>query len=291
MSCSTPDRVPCTIIGSGNVARSLSEAIRYTDDGRFYLNGVYARNRNIAAGIAGPDTKSGSIEQVAVLEGLIIIAVSDDAIRSVAETLAVIPMSPDLVCCHVSGAVGLDALQPLKAKGAEVGSVHPLQSFPADSGGAYFRDISVSILSDTSSVVLSDFAKSLDCRPVAVTEEQKQQLHLAAVFASNYLVALMDLVNKTTKGLEYPLSDLLKPLIQTTLSNIEGKGTARSLTGPVSRGDAGTVKAHLELIDSIQDHEMKQAYKTLGRAALRLAFDTGKLSKEQADELHNLLQA
>ncbi|MCH8556386.1 MAG: DUF2520 domain-containing protein [Balneolia bacterium] len=290
MSGRAPENIPCTIVGSGNVAGALAAAIQQAEGSRFYLGGVYARNVEKAASIAGETAASGRIREMKSAEGLLILAVSDDAIQEVAKLISGFDLSEELVCCHISGAAGLDTLEPLAQQGLRVGSIHPLQSFPAGANADYFRDISVSVLSPEAENLLTGFVESLNCRPVPVTEQQKKELHLAAVFASNYLVALMELVNRTTEGLSQPLSEILAPLIQTTLSNVSDKGTEQSLTGPVSRGDSGTIESHLELIRRKQDGQMMHSYKSLGRVALSLAAKSERLTPAEINEIEKLLR-
>lgn len=290
MSARAPEKIPCTIVGSGNTAGALAAAIKQAKESKFYLSGIFARDAREAAKLAGEAAASGSISDMKTAEGLLILAVSDDAIREVAELISGFNLQEELVCCHVSGAAGLDTLEPLAQLGLRVGSIHPLQSFPAGAGSEYFRDICISVLSPEAENLLTEFVEGLNCRPVPVTEQQKKELHMAAVFASNYLVALMELVNRTAEGLGQPLSEVLGPLIQSTLANVRDKGTVPSLTGPVSRGDSGTIESHLELIKRKQDEQMMHSYKSLGRVALSLAAKSDRLTPGEIAEIEKLFK-
>jgi predicted short-subunit dehydrogenase-like oxidoreductase (DUF2520 family) len=125
-----------------------------------------------------------------------------------------------------------------------------------------------------------------------IAPEAKPLYHAAAVAASNYLVALMDLALKLDReaGILPGVSfRALWPLIKGTLNNIGAKGIPAALTGPIARGDVDTVRAHVRAIEAHAPGCL-MIYKTLGLYTVNLARDKGTCSTEAAEALTVLLQ-
>lgn len=83
----------------------------------------------------------------------------------------------------------------------------------------------------------------------------------------------------------------MRPLIDGTLSNIARMGTAKALTGPIIRGDAGTIRRHLEALKSSELEEIESLYRQMGMQTLRLARRTALPSEESAAEVRQLLES
>lgn len=220
---------------------------------------------------------------------LVIISVPDDAITTVAGQLAATgAVTERHVVVHTSGLHDRSALAPLAVSGAALGSWHPLQTF-AD------RDGDPGALPGSPAVVEGDpralaagraLAERLHLRPVIeLPASGKAAYHAAAVFASNYLVALADIAARLARdaGAGDASPGLFLPLMRRTLANY-GAGGAATLTGPISRGDAGTVARHLESLSGVE----RALYVALGREALRLARITG-LDEPAANAVEALL--
>lgn len=308
-------RIRCRIIGSGRMARALAHAVLKSSDSAFILEGIYARSAEKAGFVkhtlpemASSQIISGGLDELKSSEkaDITFLAVSDKAIAEVAALLAEnAPANPGLLV-HTSGACGFSELEVFRNKGGLIGSFHPLQSITAGSGAEVFKNISISILSDdeSSAQLLSRLARSFEANPLPVDERQKKKLHLAAVMASNYMVALQHLAELAAGEVEGDLMQHFRPLLQQTLDNIIKNGAAAALTGPASRGDGGTLTMHLAELEAITNKnnmapansaannidELLPAYRLLGRVAARLALTDGRLSKEQSVEICNLLK-
>ncbi|HET6496280.1 MAG TPA: DUF2520 domain-containing protein, partial [Thermoleophilia bacterium] len=132
-------------------------------------------------------------------------------------------------------------------------------------------------------------AGRLGMRPFRLADEQKTLYHLAAVVGCNLLVALeseakslMDEATGDDRGLDH-----LNVLMRTTLENLLATGEPEhALTGPVARGDVGTVRAHLRLLDN-ERPRLASAYRALSLEALALAAP--RLDDEQVRALKRLL--
>jgi predicted short-subunit dehydrogenase-like oxidoreductase (DUF2520 family) len=187
-----------------------------------------------------------------------------------AERIAAMGPSTDLAVVHVSGALGLDALQPLTM----VGSFHPLQSFPAVREASAFRGITVAVDASTRSLErrLGSLARRVGARPKHVGDAERVIYHAAAVYASNYVdvvfaeaVRLLTTIGWTEKeGI-----DALVPLLEGTAANIRRRGPVGALTGPIRRGDVSTLTRHLQALDR------PDLYRMLGLAALGIAKEAG----------------
>ncbi|AXJ00404.1 putative oxidoreductase [Cyclonatronum proteinivorum] len=290
------EQLNCTIIGSGRVAKALAAALTGSSTSELCLNGIFARNTDEAERIARNNgaPKYGGISEMQRLEALTFLCVSDDALPALAQQLCHIPTAgPDACVVHLSGAHDLEPLTPLQERGIQTGSLHPLQTFPEGADAASFEGIYASVLGAAPvAAQLTRVARALGCKPVTVDAKQKKQLHLAAVFASNYMVALAALSERAAPGLSKPATQLLRPLMESTLQNLFAKGTAAALTGPVSRGDSSTVKAHLQNLGSPEltdDTDLSAAYRLLGRVAAGIARSDNRLTPETYDELLALL--
>lgn len=150
---------------------------------------------------------------------------------------------------HVSGATGLDALFAARQRGAEVFSLHPLQTLPdgeADLSGAA---CAISGSSRSARELIRALAEALGMRPFEIREEDRAIYHAAACVASNFLVALAESAARllAEAGGEEP-RELLAPLVLRTAANWSERG-AEALTGPIARGDEETVQRHLAALE------------------------------------------
>jgi predicted short-subunit dehydrogenase-like oxidoreductase (DUF2520 family) len=189
---------------------------------------------------------------------------------------------------HTSGAHDSSELSPLRKRGAHLGSLHPLQTFPdVDAGIAVLPETYIFIEGDEGALpVLNHLAAAIGAESVRIGSESKILYHLAAVFVCNLLSALLYSGEGITKKIGIDLKSFY-PIIRATLKNIETKGPLHSLTGPVVRGDAGTVESHLAALGGMKLHE--SVYKDLSLVALRMAEERDTLTKEQVEALERLL--
>ena len=131
-------------------------------------------------------------------------------------------------------------------------------------------------------MVIREFAENLAMRPVAIQKSAKTLYHVSAVMACNYLSTLMDasLQLAEAAGIERNMMwQSLDPLVTATLENIRNNGPAKALTGPVVRGDAGTVSRHIEALQN--DEDLCDVCKVLGRQTAHLAERSGRVSDEK----------
>jgi len=192
----------------------------------------------------------------------IIIAVSDDAIETVARDLSnVLKEGTGKRVFHISGAWDASLLNDLKAKGFRTGSFHPLLSVPdIDTGIALMGNAVFSCEGDIDGD-LQQLAKDIGGTGIQLTADQKSLVHLSAVFVNNFQTVTIHALKQQalSKNIEAEtLSALLKTLTQQATDNAWTKSLGESLTGPVARGDQKTIDKHLDQLSKTP--ELKKLY-------------------------------
>ncbi|MDQ6876123.1 MAG: DUF2520 domain-containing protein [Candidatus Dormibacteraeota bacterium] len=220
-------------------------------------------------------------------EAVVFLTVPDRAVRAVAAKLAAGgPAIPDSVAfVHTSGALELEALAPLRGR-HPVGSFHPLQSFSEPGPPSAFRGIVVAVDAGSPQLrrLLGRLARDLGANPKRVTDSRRSAYHAAAVFASNYLVALLgeaiDLLRLAGWTEKEAIQGLI-PLAERTLANMRKRGVMAALTGPIRRGDSETVRRHLVALADVAAQPGRRSpsrtdvYRMLGQVALEIARKGG----------------
>lgn len=193
---------------------------------------------------------------------------------------------------HMSGALGLDVLEPAEELGARTACAHPLQTF-ADVAGAVKRIpgsvFAVTARDEETCAWAADMVRKLGGEPVSLAEQDKTLYHIGAVVASNLLVALehaAELIYQEIGLKDRALKSLL-PLIEGTVENLRRLGTEKALTGPVARGDIGVLRRHLDCMRDNDLERLLQVYVPLSLYALDLA-EAG-VSKARCEEIEELL--
>jgi predicted short-subunit dehydrogenase-like oxidoreductase (DUF2520 family) len=181
---------------------------------------------------------------------------------------------------HLSGAMGLDALGPAVDAGAAPLSLHPLQTFPnVDAALARLpgSTIAVTAREDAVSTLGEGVARDVGGEPFRLPEEAKPLYHAAAVFASNFVVAITAAAEQlfAEAGLSEPLERFL-PLSRASLQHVVELGPGAAMTGPAIRGDAGTIGRNLAALEAAAPG-MVGAYVELTRIALDIGERAGRL--------------
>lgn len=199
---------------------------------------------------------------------------------------------------HFSGAKSLAVLSPLKEAGGQVGSIHPIKSFASIENSV--KSISGTVYGVTYpdpyplklKKFINDFLKTVNGKIIEVKDDKKSVYHAAACVASNYLVSLINyamLINKKI-GIN-PKDSLagLTGLIEGTISNIKKLGTTKALTGPIARGDVGTIQEHLESFKKFFKEEDYVIYKVMGIETAKIAYENGWISRETLENFNKIL--
>lgn len=282
------------VIGTGVVGSAIAILLRQKG---YYVTGVCSKTgvtaEDLAAVLGCPAFKY----PVEVLKDarVIFLTVPDRELAGMAENLAgAEAVDSEHVFLHMSGALPAEVLSSLKDRGAAIGSIHPLQSFASvakaigNLPGAFFA-----VQGDERAVELAyKIAEDLAGNPFILKKEDKALYHLGACIASNYLVALMHFAVSVYKHIgmtgEQSLQALM-PLIRGTLSNIEGLGPVKSLTGPVARGDITTIERHLEA-STVLTSEQAELYKILGCYTTLVAMEKGSINTKVGESLLSIFR-
>ncbi len=284
-----------SILGPGTVGTALGVLARRAGYPVAAVGGRNERRTRASARRIGPDVRAACLDDAAGAGELVLLTVSDDAIASLARDLAEThAFREHAIVAHCSGALDSGVLAPARDRsGCDVGSLHPLQTFPNVAqaveamGGA-----DVFVEGDPRAVdVLSELGRRVGRSACPIDREGKVLYHAAAVLACNDLAALLSAASVTAEraGIE-PARALaaLRPLVEATVRNVFELGPDEALTGPVARGDAGTVARHLQALDA-QDSRAAALYRAAGRWALDMAVRRGALDAEACDRVAKCL--
>jgi predicted short-subunit dehydrogenase-like oxidoreductase (DUF2520 family) len=261
-----------SIIGSGRLGTALAVALA----GRGYsirsLVARRAQKARQAARLLDAEVQVLAAKQLRSLlpADVFLITVPDDQIAGVAAELGGFKFTG--VALHTSGALSAEVLAPLREKGWDIGSVHPLMSVSdAREGvrGGYW-----SVEGDKTALQLAkEIVRDLGGKSFSIRSEDKPLYHAAAVMVSGNVTALFDvalemlvqcgLTRKTAR-------DVLLPLIASTVHNLETMDPAEALTGTFSRGDVETVKRHLAALEKPELADALELYRLLGKRSLKL---------------------
>ena len=260
------------LVGPGRAGLSLGIALRDADH---HPVGVLARDPEAAA-VAARRLDAPVLEWDIQLPpaDLLVVAVRDDAIAGAAGRLA--PYCADVsYAVHLSGLKPLSALVALSAAGPRVGSFHPLQSLPnAEDGAAALAGAWVAVTAGDARLraFLEDVARSIDARPFALTDEHRDLYHAAASACSNYVITALALAEElfTLAGVPF---EVAAPLVDTVAANAFRLGPVAALTGPIARGDVGTVSGQLAAV-AVSAPEMEDDFRAFARATARIAGTT-----------------
>jgi predicted short-subunit dehydrogenase-like oxidoreductase (DUF2520 family) len=224
----------------------------------------------------------------------ILITTPDDIILSVCKDIARSPLIKGKYIFHMSGAGGLDILDPARKAGAAVASIHPLQSFSSiDNAIQNIPSSYFGITADAKAKTQAEtIVLALGGKPIYISSQQKSLYHAAACVASNYLVSLLNVVESIYQSIGINENDAKKaylPLIYGSLKNIELSGSVQALTGPIARGDSGTIQKHVDAINANLP-QYASLYSSLGLVTVKLARAKGTLNSRQAKKISNILK-
>jgi len=283
------------IIGAGKVGGALCKSLQ--NAGVNVVGLTAGTETNTQAAAAKFQVKGfASNEELAANSDVLFLTVPDRLVGAVASELAQAFSNRSgaqslqgKTFFHCSGSLGLEELQPLTESGADIGSLHPLQSFA--SADVSFQGIYMAVDGTPEAQQTGQaIAELLGALIFVVPAAERKAYHAAACFASNYVVAAMavaqELMSKWTPTPEAGLAALLA-LFDGTARNLHQSKLAReALTGPIARGDINTVKAHLAVLPP----KIAEVYKALGKETICLARANGTIDARQAEALASALQ-
>ncbi|MFZ4877098.1 Rossmann-like and DUF2520 domain-containing protein [Janthinobacterium sp. Mn2066] len=248
-------KITLNLIGAGHVGKVLGRLLATADS--IVVQDVLTRSMASAQAAVDFIGAGTPVDSYAALRraDVTMLAVSDDQIGPACTALAAEGRLAGSIVFHCSGALASTALLAATQAGALVASVHPIRSFadPAQVA-ASFGGTFCGIEGDAQALaVLSPALQAIGARPVPIDPAAKTLYHAAAVFASNYLVTVLDAALRAYQaaGIPEPVArELAQPLVTEAVANVFRLGAAPALSGPIARGDMATVARQQQAVQS-----------------------------------------
>jgi predicted short-subunit dehydrogenase-like oxidoreductase (DUF2520 family) len=283
-----PARLAVGVVGAGRVGAVLGAALSRAGHHVVAASAVSDASRRRAAALL-PGVPLRPPEEVARQAELLLLAVPDDALAPLCRALAG-AARPGALVAHTSGRDGIAVLGPMTAVSALPLALHPVMTFTGTDvdlqrlAGACFGVTAPAALRPVAEALVLE----MGAEPVWVEESARPLYHAALAFGANFLATLVtgsaDLLSRA--GVAAP-ARLLAPLLGAALDNALRSGDV-ALTGPVSRGDADSVAAHLDAIATAAP-ELLPAYVALARLTAERALAAGLLRPADAERLLDVL--
>jgi predicted short-subunit dehydrogenase-like oxidoreductase (DUF2520 family) len=283
-------RLAVGIVGTGRVGAVLGAALARAGHRVVAASGV-SRESVHRAGRLLPGVPLVPVPEVVTAADMVLLAVPDDALADLVSGLAATDTwRAGQLACHTSGGHGLGVLEPATRQGVLPLALHPVMTFtgrPEDLdrlAGVSFGAAAPEPLRPVAEALVLEMGGE----PVWVPDGARPLYHAALVTGANHLVTLVnesiDLLRGA--GVDNP-TRVLAPLLEAALDNALRLGDA-ALTGPVSRGDAGTVAGHLATL-SRHAPDAVPAYVAMARRTADRALASGRLDPQRAEALLDVL--
>ena len=285
---SRPARLAVGAVGAGRVGAVLLAALARAGHRPVAVTAVSRASRRRAEDLV-PAAKILPVDEVAAQVDLLLLAVPDDELTGLIGGLATAGVvRAGTLVAHTSGAHGAALLEPLTRHGALPMALHPVMTFTGTEvdlqrlAGACFGVTAPEELRLAAEALVIE----MGAEPVWIDEAARPLYHAALAIGANHLVTLvaqaMDMLGQA--GVESP-ARMLGPLLGAALDNALRRGDG-ALTGPVARGDAGTVRAHLATLST---PESAAAYVAMSRLTAVRALAAGVLTPDRAEALLDVL--
>lgn len=262
------------IIGAGRVGRAIAGKLRQAG---WHILGVVTRSNASARRAVrqiGAGKPYGGLTRLILDAGVLLIAVPDDSISTVAKRLARIGGEElqGKVVLHTSGALDRRALVPLEEAGASTGSVHPMQSFSTRFAPSLDGVHMVIEGAPGALRVARKIVRELGGVPVRLRDGQKETYHAAGVFAAAHVLAMVEAGTRALTIAGFPRRQAEAALLRLSrqvLSNFQGFGPAVAWSGPLARGDFGTIAGNMRALKKFP-REFAEAYAAASRLGARV---------------------
>ena len=285
-----PPRLRVGIVGTGRVGAVLGAALARAGHHVVAAYAVSDLSRLRAQALLG-GVPLVALDQVLAQSDLALLTVPDDVLPGLVSGLVETDaFRPGQFLAHTSGRYGYGVLESAMRLGALPLALHPVMTFTGTSidlprlDGTPFGVTSPDALRPVAEALVVEMGGE----PVWIEEGSRSLYHAALAHGSNHLMTLVGqtLEVLTAAGVEDP-SRLIAPLLSASLDNALRYGD-QTLTGPVARGDARTVAAHLDALHSVSG-QARNTYVALARATADRALAAGVLRPEAAESLLGVL--
>lgn len=282
------------LIGPGRLGQAVTARLRQQG---YPITAIVGRDRQRtteAARFIGAELMATTDLHRCAPADIILIATGDDQLAQVAKQLTTtVPLRATTLLMHCSGLHPASVLKQSANAAHPILAMHPLQTFASGEqgkkslAGCYF-----SLQGDNSAMEQGQkIVTDLGGQSFTIDGAYKAQYHAAACMASNFVTTIIDSAGEVLKQCnpqqEIPLT-VLGPLIRTAVENSLSLGTEAALTGPIVRGDEGTVKKHIEQLQHHHPH-LVELYKQLGLQTVELAQRSHRLADEKGAVITQIL--
>ncbi|MBI5722840.1 MAG: DUF2520 domain-containing protein [Planctomycetes bacterium] len=288
-------KLSLAIIGPGRVGTAIGVLAARAGLKVAAVGGRTAVAARASARAVGHGCKAVDAETAAGMADLVLLTVNDDAIEPLCKHLAgTMAFRTGAIVAHCSGLHGSNILNEAKKNcSCHIGSIHPFGTFPTVKA-AIARLAGAYCFIEGDSPAMKAFrilAAALRCKIVKLPAADKTLYHASAVLACNYLAALLDasILLARKAGVKRQVAHAaLGPLVRASVDNVLSIGPASALTGPIARGDAGTVARHVRAIRK-NAKGLEKLYAVLGQWTVKLALRKGTLARAAAAKIAKLL--
>jgi predicted short-subunit dehydrogenase-like oxidoreductase (DUF2520 family) len=286
---SRPARLAVGVVSAGRVGAVLGAALARAGHTVVAASGVSKESVNRADELL-PDVPLLPPDQVVAGADLVLLALPDDALAGMVRGLvATGSFRPGQIVVHTSGAHGVDVLEPATEAGALPLALHPVMTFTGRAEDlerivACCFGVTATDGDETAWSVGEALVVEMGAEPVRVPPAARPLYHTALAHGANHLITLVGESAELLRdaGVNDP-ARLLGPLLSAALDNALRHGD-RALTGPVARGDAGTVRKHRDVLAK-HAPEMLPSYRALAARTARRARDVGLLKADLAPDV------
>lgn len=303
-----PGRLGVGVVGAGRVGAVLGSALRAVGHAVVGASGISEASRERIDTLL-PGVPALEVQEVVERAELVLLTVPDDALADLVAGLARLgAWQPGQIVVHTAGAFGVDVLAPAREAGTIPLALHPAMTFTGTSldlsrlvGCSFAVTGPAPVLPIGQALVVE-----IGGEPVVVTEEARPLYHAALAHGANHLVVLVAQAAHALVAAGVAAPDrVLEPLLGAALDGaLREASTAASapaagvsgLTGPVVRGDAGTVAAHLAELGALAvadpgAADLPESYRVLARGATARALAAGRIGTAEAERLLDVLNA
>jgi predicted short-subunit dehydrogenase-like oxidoreductase (DUF2520 family) len=285
-----PARLRVGVVGAGRVGAVLGAALARAGHRVIAVSAVSSQSQDRAAALL-PGVPLLAVPDVVRAAELVLLTVPDDDLPALVQGLADTgTWQAGQIVVHTSGRFGADVLAPARRQNVLALALHPAMTFGGTAvdlerlGGCCFGVTAARPLRPMAEALVVE----MGAEPVWVAEADRARYHAALAHGSNHLVTLVAQAAQVLAGAGVPTpSRVLAPLLSAALDGALRAGDA-AVTGPVARGDAGTVAAHLRELRG-QTPDVLPTYLALARATAVRALAADRLDPDAARELLDVL--
>ncbi|WP_259390740.1 Rossmann-like and DUF2520 domain-containing protein [Actinomyces sp. 2119] len=292
-----PGRLGVGIISAGRVGAVLGSALMAVDHQVVGVHAVSEASRDRAE-LLLPGVPVLDVDQVVDRAELVLLAVPDDALSPLVTGLADLGRwQPGQIVVHTSGRYGVGVLEPARRCGAIPLALHPAMTFGGWSADtARLAGCPMAVTAPAAVLPIAQaLAVELGGEPFVLEEEARPAYHAALAHGANHLVVLVDQAVRALAAAGVAEgAATVRPLLVAALERALSEGLS-GLSGPVSRGDAGTVAGHLEALGALRDgqghrlDDVVSSYRHLAEAAVQRCQEEHRLTDVQAQRLREVL--